>query len=67
MGFLEWLQRPPKPIAPACASNLLYAVKHHLICHGLDTTNQISAAVLSKQMSAIWKPTIARNPYLWIF
>ena len=24
MGFLEWLQRPPKPIAPASASNYLY-------------------------------------------
>ena len=43
MGFLEWLQSPPKPIAPASAANYLYAVKHHLVCHGLDTT------VLSKQ------------------
>ena len=49
MGFLEWLQAPPKPIAPASAANYLYAVKHHLLCHGLDVTNQISAAVIAKQ------------------
>ena len=49
MGFLEWLQSPPKPISLASTANYLYAVKHHLVCHGLDTTNQVSSAVLSKQ------------------
>ena len=49
MGFLEWLQSPPKPIAPASAANYLYAVKHHPVCHGLDMTNQVSLTVLSKQ------------------
>ena len=52
MGFLEWLQSPPKLIAPASAANYLYAVKHHLVCHGLDTTNQVSSTVLSKQKKA---------------
>jgi hypothetical protein len=33
MGFLELLQRPPKPIASSSASNYLYALKHHLVCH----------------------------------
>ncbi len=36
MGFLEWLQGPPKPTAPSSASNYLYAVMHNLVCHGLD-------------------------------
>ena len=49
MGFLEWLQSPPKPIAPASAANYLDAVKHHLVCHGLDMSNQVSSTVLSKQ------------------
>ena len=49
MGFLEWLQGPPKPIAPASAANCLYAVKHHLVCHGLDMSNLVSATVISKQ------------------
>jgi len=49
MGFLEWLQGPPKPIAPSSASNYLYAVKHHLVCHGLDVSSRVSSVVLSKQ------------------
>jgi len=49
MGFLEWLQGPPKPITPSSASNYLYAVKHHLICHGLDMSSSVSSTVLSKQ------------------
>ena len=49
MGFLEWLQGPPKPITPGSASNYLYAVKHHLVCHGLDLTPLVSATVLAKQ------------------
>lgn len=49
MGFLEWLQGPPKPIAPNTASNYLYAVKHHLVCHGLDMSSRVSSTVLSKQ------------------
>jgi hypothetical protein len=49
MGFLEWLQGPPKPIAPSSASNYLYAVKHHLMCHGLDVSSRVSSVVLSKQ------------------
>ena len=49
MGFLEWLQGPPKPITPASAANYLYAVKHHLVCHGLDMSNLVSATVISKQ------------------
>ena len=48
IGFLEWLQSPPKPIAPASATNYLYAVKHHLVCHGFDMTNQVSSTVLFK-------------------
>ena len=49
MGFLEWLQGPPKPITPSSASNYLYAVKHHLVCHGLDSSALVSSTVLSKQ------------------
>lgn len=49
MSFLEWLQGPPKPIAPTSAANYLYAVKHHLVCRGLDTTNLVSTTVISKQ------------------
>ena len=49
MGFLEWLQSPPKPIVPASAANYLDAVKHHLVCHGLDMSNQVSSTVFSKQ------------------
>ena len=49
MGFLEWLQGPPKPIAPSSASYYLYAVKHHLVCHGLDMSSLVSSTVLSKQ------------------
>ena len=49
MSFLEWLQGPPKPTAPATASNYLCAVKHHLACHGLDVSSLVSSTVLSKQ------------------
>ena len=49
MSFLEWLQSPPKPVAPLTASNYLYAVKHHLVCRGLDMTPLVSSTILSKQ------------------
>ena len=49
MGFLEWLQGPPKPITPTSAANYLYAVKHHLVCQGFDMTNLVSATIISKQ------------------
>ena len=49
MGFLEWLQGPPKPIAPDSASNYLYAVKHHLVSHGLVMDSLVSSVILAKQ------------------
>ena len=58
MSFLEWLQGPPKPTAPATASNYLCAVKHHLACHGLDVSSLVSSTVLSKQKRG------NRNTYL---
>lgn len=53
MSFLEWLQSPPKPVAPLTASNYLYAVKHHLVCHGLDMSSLVSSTVLSKQKKGL--------------
>lgn len=58
MSFLEWLQGPPKPVAPDTASNYLCAVKHHLACHGLDMSALVSTTVLSKQKRG------NRNTYL---
>ena len=49
MGFLEWLQGPPKPISPDSASNYLYAVKHHLASHGLVMDALVSSVILAKQ------------------
>ncbi len=49
MGFLEWLQGPPKPITPDSASNYLYAVKHHLASHGLVMDTLVSSVILAKQ------------------
>ena len=49
MGFLEWLQGPPKPIAPDSASNYLYAVKHHLASHGLVMDSLVSSVIIAKQ------------------
>ena len=58
MSFLEWLQGPPKPVAPDTASNYLCAVKNHLACHGLDMSALVSTTVLSKQKRG------NRNTYL---
>ena len=58
MSFLEWLQGPPKPVAPDTASNYLCAVKHHLACHGLDMSALVSSTVLSKHKRG------NRNTYL---
>eukprot|EP01036_Dinobryon_divergens_P034929 gene34929-45208_t len=49
MGFLEWLQCPPKPIAPDTAYNYLYAVKHHLASHGLVMDSLVSSVIIAKQ------------------
>jgi hypothetical protein len=49
MGFLEWLQGPPKPIAPDTAYTYLYAVKHHLASHGLVMDSLVSSVIIAKQ------------------
>lgn len=49
MGFLEWLQGPPKLIAPDSASNYLYAVKHHLASHGINKNSLVSSVIIANQ------------------